>query len=214
MRALVILLFTVTLLSGCFNNSFENHMRKGKDDLLANNYDEAIKSFDTALIEEPNNKDAIALMKRAKEEKADEDNKRKIEEFIRETDTLYKRLILIGNNTDIKNISYQEAKSKLDKLDPINKEFEDLSIKWNDEQLVTEAFQSLQSAIANLESSLSTSIDLIDDPEEIVDTDNNGEVSDFEFMRSRKGLMIRSFVSYVDDTKSYAKEVNELKEEK
>ncbi|SPY16081.1 Uncharacterised protein [Paenibacillus polymyxa] len=214
MRALVILLFTVTLLSGCFNNSFENHMRKGKDDLLANNYDEAIKSFDTALIEEPNNKDAIALMKRAREEKADEDNKRKIEEFIRETDTLYKRLILIGNNTDIKNISYQEAKSKLDKLDPINKEFEDLSIKWNDEQLVTEAFQSLQSAIADLESSLSTSIDLIDDPEEIVDTDNNGEVSDFEFMRSRKGLMIRSFVSYVDDTKSYVKEVNKLKEEK
>ncbi|WP_342426527.1 hypothetical protein [Paenibacillus sp. FSL L8-0158] len=213
MKVLIVLLFIVALLSGCFSSSFENHMREGKNQLLANNYDEAIKSFDTALIEEPNNKDAIALMKRAKEEKANEDKKEKIEEFIRETDALYKRLVLIGDNTDIQNISYQEATSKLDRLAPINKEIEDLSLKWSDEQLVTDAFQSLQSAISNLESSLSTSIDLIDDPEEIVDTDNNGEVSRFEFMRSRKGLMIRAFVSHADDTKSYVKKVNKLKEE-
>ncbi|MDG0791967.1 hypothetical protein OMP38_14705 [Cohnella ginsengisoli] len=66
-RILTTLFALVFVLTACGQNRFEKEMRSAKDNLLEGNYTEAKSSLEIALIEDPNNKDALALLEKAKQ---------------------------------------------------------------------------------------------------------------------------------------------------
>ncbi|MFD0673966.1 tetratricopeptide repeat protein [Cohnella sp. GCM10027633] len=75
----LLLFMNVTFLILCVactnSDPFEESMKLGKEALKSGNFEEAIKQFDIALIDEPSNKDAIALFERANKSKMENDKK-------------------------------------------------------------------------------------------------------------------------------------------
>lgn len=64
MKQLLAALFTITLLVGCNNGTYEKAMEQGKLALANGEFDKALASFELALEEEPNDKDAKMLHER------------------------------------------------------------------------------------------------------------------------------------------------------
>ncbi|MBB6672585.1 hypothetical protein [Cohnella nanjingensis] len=117
MKKMILVLLTaafLVLISGCGKSDFDKYMDQGKEQLRLEEFDEALKSFDNALIEEPTNKDAKALYDRAKKSFDDFNEKKNIEETNKqmhlEIDQYYK------NRVDI----YNKIKEHLDPLDAKN----------------------------------------------------------------------------------------------
>ncbi|QYK61794.1 hypothetical protein [Paenibacillus sp. S25] len=215
MKPIITVIITALLLSGCFDSSFDTYMRKGKDALINNNYDEAIENLDNALIEEPTNKDAIALMKMAKETKEKSENKKIIDDFTKDTEEIYKKLKSLGDgiNTMVDNVTYEEALSKVEILKPMNEKFVELTPKWQDEKVVGSAFSNLNSAYNNLSYTYSLIIENTEQPEpEIEDTDGDGKISRYEAIRGRKVQPSLAFVDFRQNMESYKNTLTKLEE--
>ncbi|URJ42209.3 hypothetical protein [Paenibacillus polymyxa] len=214
MKPIITVIISALLLSGCFYSSFDTYMRKGKDALINANYNEAIKNLDNALIEEPTNKDAIALMKKAKEKKEKSENKKVIDDFTKDTEEMYKKLKSLGDgiNTMVDNVTYEEALSKVEILKPMNEKLVELNPKWQDDKVVGEAFSNLVSAYHNLNFTYRLVIESTEQPEPEITTTGNGEVSEFEAVRNRKIQPSLAFVDFRQNMESYKNTINKLKD--
>jgi tetratricopeptide (TPR) repeat protein len=112
-------------------------MRAGKDALLVGNYEEALKQFDVALIEEPTNKDAIALYERAYKSLAEEKEKKEQEEIEAEmrktineyTETrmpIYNKIILLSESTSKETLTVLDKRNIRNEIDSLKIELESI----------------------------------------------------------------------------------------
>ncbi|WP_414126650.1 hypothetical protein [Paenibacillus sp. S29] len=215
MKPIITVIMAALLLSGCFDSSFDTYMRKSKDALINNDYNEAIENLDNALIEEPTNKDAIALMKKAKEKKEKSENHKVIDDFTKDTEEMYKKLKSLGDgiNTMVDNVTYEEALSKVEILKPMNEKLVELTPKWQDDKVVGSAFSDLKSAYNNLNYTYSLIIENTEQPEsEIEDTDGDGKISRYEAIRGRRVQPSLVFVDFRQNMESYKNTLTKLEE--
>ncbi|ODB56925.1 hypothetical protein A7311_00955 [Paenibacillus polymyxa] len=215
MKPIITIIMLALLLSGCFDSSFDTYMRKGKDALINNDYNKAIENIDNALIEEPTNKDAIALMKKAKEKKEKTENKKVIDDFTKDTEEMYKKLKSLGDgiNTMVDNVTYEEALSKVEILKPMNEKLVELTPKWQDDKVVGSALSDLNSAYNNLNYTYSLIIENTEQPEpEIDDTDGDGKISRYEAIRGRKVQPRLAFADFRQNMESYKNTITKLEE--
>lgn len=66
MKKIFVSLTVLMLLVGC-NDPFDDAMRKGKDALHDKDFETAVKYFERAIIESPHDKDALVLLKAARD---------------------------------------------------------------------------------------------------------------------------------------------------
>jgi hypothetical protein len=171
-RILTISIVLLFFLSACSKKDpFENSMRAGKDALINHNFEDALKYFDAALIESPNNKDAISLYERTKhsiDEKLsiEKENEREqlmkdqIDDYIKSRMDIYSRIKNIVDSIDPdKGIS---VKGRIDKKEECKKIKSDIELLIDTEtdgiiRLIdlrkNELDQLLISSITDIESS-------------------------------------------------------------
>lgn len=122
------------MLTAC-TSQFEKAMDSGRKALREGQYEEAAKQFDSALIEEPNNKDAIALMERTNESIKKEQINARHDEFKSAFNPIYEKLKSFDADIDLSKdpfkINNPAAQEKLDMAKQIRIELDDLSAKWS-----------------------------------------------------------------------------------
>lgn len=109
------LIFFVVTLTACARTDFDKSIIAGKEALKVEDYQEAIKHFDLALINQPTNKDAMALMKRATESLEVQKLKTKYKEFIDEANSLYNLLASMGIRLEpaVETLTVEMARKQL-----------------------------------------------------------------------------------------------------
>lgn len=132
-KKLIILIFCSFAMTAC-SSDFDKAMDSGRTALRDGRYEEAAKQFDSALIEEPNNKDAMALMERTKAAIEEKKKKEKGEEFRSTFDPLYERLESFRADINLsKNpfmINNPAAQEKLETAKKIRQDLDLVSEGW------------------------------------------------------------------------------------
>lgn len=142
------LLLTVLLLSAC-SSQFDEYMKDGRAALRSQDYERAAQAFDNALIEEPTDKDAAALLERARNEILGQDRQK----FLATSDQLRSALSEFADkfNDQYDNLSAEEATAALNDVVPILADINDLKNKWSSDQAVSKAVNHLYDASLKLE---------------------------------------------------------------
>lgn len=179
------------LLSACSNeNSFESFMRQGKDALHAEDYQAAQQYFDSALIERPNDKDALALAGKTQDFLEKQTNMGKYTNFSNDTEILYERLSELGEgiNTLVDNIAADEAEERLNRLNIVIEDLNELSSSWSRDEVAGTAFNHLQQAAEQLAYTL----------EGVVEAENNPATTDAFTSRHEafKSNLVQTRVSF------------------
>lgn len=209
-KIFILTLIFLTVLSGCGVSNYDKYMRNGKDALKEENYDEAMKQFDLALIEEPTNKDAIALKQRTEESVRARDYHKQIDRFLSDTTVIYEELKSIGADYDtmLNNITVDRANGDIQKLDKLEDRFEAISTRWVSDPSFSNAYNSLYESFSGIQGAA------VAISENIVDTNLTGK-SRFEVFRSDDSK-VRARISLTDykyGLQKYDKDINDFKTE-
>jgi len=81
LKKILVLILGVFILSGCGQSEFDKNMDQGKEFLKSKQYDEAIESFNYALIDDPTNNDAKILLDKANTERIETNMKEMITKY-------------------------------------------------------------------------------------------------------------------------------------
>lgn len=115
-------------------SDFDKAMNSGKEALKAGKYEEAIKQFDLALIEKPNDEDAISLYNRSEESVQKEEVEKKMAQFRSVFDPIYEKLEAFNADVDLSKdpfkINDPAAQEKLGTAKAIRKELDSLTNEW------------------------------------------------------------------------------------
>lgn len=166
MRRLSIILFLLIIASACSKEDpFEKSMRAGKDALLDNDYEEAVRQFDIALIENPSDKDAMALYSRSmnslnekldseKTIKTNNEAKQLIHAYESQMIDFVNELDSFENSLDASELTIEIAKSKLEYLSDLNKKLNSFHGEWEDNGKIISIHENLTTSILSIDSGL------------------------------------------------------------
>ncbi|RJE91211.1 hypothetical protein D3P07_03875 [Paenibacillus sp. 1011MAR3C5] len=123
MKILKTLIILSILLSACSKpDPFENSMRKGKDALIAKNYEEAVRMFEIALIESPQEENAKILLNQSQDGLKKVEAARELEKYqedikilLAEYEVIYKEFVDYEiDRTKLPPVNFVLGKGKLE----------------------------------------------------------------------------------------------------
>lgn len=161
-------LMIILLLIGCGQSEFEKSMGKGKDALRENKFQEAQQHFENALIEEPTNKDVLALIDRTKNDMLIEKRK----QLINKEDDLYQKMnvITLKLNENADNLTVNDAKLGLAATEHILSDAKNLHILWNSDVVVGGLSKYIYDAAMSLNNVFQSVSENIQEPLPVTDS--------------------------------------------
>ncbi|MFD1776705.1 hypothetical protein [Paenibacillus rhizophilus] len=215
MRKMIILLFVAFFITSCAENSFDKYMRNGKDALIDKKFEDAINYFDLALIEEPNDKDAISLKERAEISLNKENDIKEFNQFKNDFDVIYIKLKQLGNGYDtfLYNLDQGEAKSKLIEAENLNDSIKKNSDKWSTNIQYKNLYNYLLSSSDNIKDMFMNASK--DTPDNFFVTEGKSRSEIFnERVTSDPVTMARvSYVGYKGGLRDYQAEIDRIEGE-
>lgn len=116
------------------SSDFDKAMKSGREALKSGKYEEAIKQFDLALIEKPNDKDAIALYDKSEDSVKEEKIQKRKDRFKTTFNPIYEKLQSFHEEVDVSKdplkINDPTAQKNLEKAKRIREELDSFANEW------------------------------------------------------------------------------------
>ncbi|MCQ4085317.1 hypothetical protein [Saccharibacillus sp. JS10] len=203
---LISILFMATV--AC-SSDFEKSMNAGKEALKQEQFEEALEHFNYALIDKPNDEDALDLKNRSIKEYKRMESKKNLDSFLADVQPLYDSLAEI--DTDIKadplKIDKNFAEKNLEKAKEINDKLDLLYKKWEHSEF-RDPFIDLVIADENIMSAYES---VIDPPVLHIEENDTSRAAAIQRYDIATGSYITTdFKKYHTSMKSYKNYINEL----
>lgn len=160
LRRITYIVFLCLLLSGC--SEYDSVMKQGKNALKTENYEEAVKQFNYALIEKPQDKDAELLLQQAQEKYNTELAAKSIKEYGDKIAPLMKRSFqVLSLDLSYDKVTAGDISKQIKDLNEIIRDLKDIGRSYDGNPNIKELHDILITSLEEQVSGLNMMIDLL-----------------------------------------------------
>jgi len=210
MKKFLTFTFIFILLTGCMQSKFDRYYEEAKNAMISKEYSLAIEKLELAIIEDPRNKDALALKKIAAESLEKFNFEEEVNKFLSESSLVYKDVLGMIKVINVKTTDIESALKLLPVSEEMIKEAEAIENKWkySKNKYIKDAAIELHNTTKSLNSTVFNLTEDYVDP-----NDNKPNRSRYQAIRSQtsRNVAMRDFSEMERNLSMFKENISKLK---
>lgn len=200
MKKVLITLLSLIFIFGCGESEFDKNMSIGKEFLKNKEYEQAIASFNFALIDEPSNKDAKVLLKQSSDEKIEAEMKDMIIKYKSESKELMIRYLSLISQVISEDLTVDIQQTRGFDIIELRKDVLLFISEYNEYKQISEVCNNLLKSIEyaeNVQNNIITLLEYMDESGDYTITEEDAQVAqnEMEVNKEQRGYYLEEYIN-------------------